>query len=754
MSARDSNRSYFQAVRDLDFETFGDRPYAKGLVRLATEEQAISPKPVLVKLAYRIDSFIKSRKVLTFVLYKPWLLVKKAYRPLPNLKDSLIPANYIWRMNTGMPASLRYKYKSLNFKHHDSYDVSIVLLTYNKSDLTLGCLHSLNNLKSKYKFQVVLVDNCSEEAVSERLFSKVKNITYHRNDANLGFIGGCNSGVPISDGKHLVFLNNDTLVDKNWLDPLVDRLENDPTVGLTGSKLVYPDGTLQEAGGTIFDDATGYNFGKGDDPGKYRYNFARDVDYISGASIAISKQLFIKIGMFSDLYSPAYYEDTDLAFEVRRAGYRVVYEPKSMLIHLEGATNGLDVNTQTGNKKYQLVNHKKFYDKWQKVLKAEHYAPSHNLEEFKIVKHKKRALIVDHIVPEYDQDSGSVRMLRLIKVLQDMDYHVTFWPANLCATQPYTRQMQDMGVEVVYDVVSFIDFATENADYYDLVLLSRPHIGTAYIDLARNFFYRAKIIYDTTDLLFLRAQRQLEVEGSTEENNLTPEIVDNYKKIDFGLMRRADNTLVVSEEEAKLLAKTIPEARVSVVSNIHNIVNDKGEPFANRQDLFFIGGFRHVPNKDAVLWFCREIFPIIQKKIKGVKVHIVGSRVPEEVMKLANNSIRVHGFVEDVEPFLTSSRVFISPLRFGAGVKGKVGQAIEYGLPVVTTSIGAEGMHLKDKQSCLIADDAKSFSSAVVHLYQNEKLWHELQKNSKVVLEKYFSPQAAQKELEKVLNSN
>jgi len=216
-------------------------------------------------------------------------------------------------------------------------------------------------------------------------------------------------------------------------------------------------------------------------------------------------------------------------------------------------------------------------------------------------------------------------------------------------------------------------------------------------------------------------------------------------------MRAADVTLVVSEAERDLLVRDAPDVRVEVLSNLHEVTGP-GQPWAQRRDLVFVGGFRHPPNVDAVLWFAVEVFPLVRAQLPGVLFHCIGAHVPAEVQALAlRDGIRVHGHVPDIAPYMDGARVALAPLRYGAGVKGKVNLSMAHGQPVVATRCAVEGMHLRDGDDVLVADDARAFADAVVRLYGNETLWNTLSRNGLANVERHFSLDAGREAVRRVL---
>ncbi|MBA2744176.1 MAG: glycosyltransferase, partial [Chthoniobacterales bacterium] len=523
--------------------------------------------------------------------------------------------------------------------------------------------------------------------------------------------------------------------------------EQRPDAGLVGAKLVFPDGRLQEAGGIMWRNASGVNYGKGDDADKPQYNYLRQVDYCSGACILTPRALFNQLGGFDDRYAPAYYEDTDLAFGVRAAGRTVYYQPRSVVIHHEGISSG--TSTESGIKAYQLVNQVKFRRKWRKALARHFVNDVKNIERAKERGAKRRALIVDARVLCPDQDSGSVRMLNLLLILQELGFQVTFVPANLQCVSPYTQRMQGLGIECLHHPYfpSIEYFFETRGPEFDLVILSRAAIAGALLPFCRKYIPETPVIFDTVDLHFLREQR----EAALYRDEVKSRKAVEREALELKLIAESDAAIVVSPVERAVLKRKLPAQHVAIVSNIHASHEGAIPPFKARRDFLFIGGFEHTPNVDAMLWFAAEIMPHVLKKLPRAKLHIIGSKMPESICVLASKHVITHGYVANVEPLFASCLLSVAPLRWGAGVKGKINQSMSLGVPVVSTSIGAEGMHLVHEENILVADDPADFAAQIVRLSRDEALWKKLSDNGHANLSRHFSVGAARRGLKAVL---
>ena len=642
---------------------------------------------------------------------------------------------------------LTQKFDPLNIKSNKSPTVSIIIPVYNHYDHTYNCLKSIGNLKDKASFEVLVIDDCSTDD-TEKLIQNISGITYKKQKQNGGFIESCNTGAKLAKGQYLMFLNNDTVVHNNWLDSLIEVFSRNSDAGLVGSKLIYPNNQLQEAGGIIFSDASGWNYGRTDDQGKPEYNHVREVDYCSGASILIKKSIFEDLGYFDERYKPAYYEDTDLAFSIRNIGKKVYYQPASVVTHFEGISSGTDL-TQ-GMKKYQVVNQEKFKQKWAKQLVKQPKSGT-DIELCRIHSQPKRILIFDACTPTPDQDSGSLRMINLIKILKDLNYHVVFMPENLMHNDRYTLDLQQLGVECIYHphVKNPVDYLKHKGKYLNAVLLSRYYVAEPVMPFIREYCAKAQIIFDTVDLHYVRERRMAEI----AKDKKLAKMAEVTRDKELAVAKACDVTLVVSPFEVEVLAKELPETKVKVLTNIHQVYGCR-KTFSQRKDIMFIGGYQHTPNVDAVEWFVKEIFPLVEKQLPDLKFHIIGSKAPKHIQAMAKNNIVYQGFVENIEPIMDDIRIAIAPLRFGAGVKGKVNMSMSYGQPVVGTKIAVEGMFTQDGVDVLMAETPQQFANQIIRLYNDEGLWNKLSKGGLENVQKYFSFDAAKIAINKILNGD
>jgi GT2 family glycosyltransferase/glycosyltransferase involved in cell wall biosynthesis len=597
--------------------------------------------------------------------------------------------------------------------------VSIIIPVYGKPVLTFNCLKSIHENTRMGCYEVLVQDDASPEPTATAL-ANVTGVRFERNETNLGFLGSCNRAATWRMAKFSCSSTTTRSCFQVGSTRCWRYFRSSRRPGWSARSCSIPDGRLQEAGGIVWRDGSAWNFGRNDDPDKPGIQLSARGRLLLGACVAIPASLFRKLNGFDLRYAPAYYEDTDLAFAVRAAKRKVFYQPQARVVHLEGQTSGTDETA--GAKQHQVINQAKFEKKWASVLaRIGRMAFRPEIERDRWA--TRRVLVIDACMLTPDQDSGSVRMQSLLEVFTELRCKVTFVADNLEYREPYVGRLQQLGVEVLFYpyVNSIAELLATRGQEFDVIVLSRHYIASAHLDTAREFATSALIVFDTVDLHFLREERLAELEG----NAMGKAEARARREEELAMIRKADVTLVVSDVEQKLLHELVPESNVMIISNIHEPVPG-GKPYAEREGLVFIGGFQHPPNTDAVLWYAQEILPHIRRRLPGVKTTIVGSNVPATITALAREDLIIAGYVPDVKPYCTDCRVSISPLRYGAGVKGKVNQAMAHGLPVVGTATSIEGMHLRPGEDVLVADDPVAFADAVVRAYSDQQLWQKL----------------------------
>lgn len=620
-----------------------------------------------------------------------------------------------------LPAELdpELDFRKLEFPDPGQPRVSIIVPVYNDYRVTMNCLVALLDHTSGVDYEVLLGDDHSSD-LTATITERVRNLRVVRGEVNRGFLGNCNATASEARGDFLLFLNNDTSVCPGWLEPMLALVDAHPEVGVVGPKLLFPDGKLQEAGGIIWDDASGWNYGRADDPAKPEYNYVKPVDYVSGACLLIRRSLWLQLGGFDQRYVPAYYEDSDLCFAAREAGYQVLYQPASQVYHFEGVSNGTDLNS--GVKRYQVENQQKFLAKWRQVLERDHFP---NADHVFLARDRSRdqrsVLFIDHYVPHFDKDAGSRSTLMYVQLMVDMGYRVIFLGANFFPHQPYTETLQQMGVEVLvgeYSARNLDRWLQDNARYIDNVYLHRPHVAEQFLPHLEKMEPRPRIIFFGHDLHYLRVTREHQLAG---EPGLQ-ESANNWRRREFAVFDRVDRIYYPSAVEVEAIQAQRPELSVRAIPlyamTAGSLPEYRPEPDGG---LLFVGGFNHPPNVDGICWLVDEVLPLLRQAHPGVQLHIVGSNPSAAILALQAPGVTVHGYLPDdrLQSLYRRVQLAVVPLRYGAGVKGKVLEAVQQRVPLVTTPVGAEG--IPEAASVMaIADTAEAFAAAVGRVLAGE----------------------------------
>jgi len=636
-----------------------------------------------------------------------------------------------------------------------SPDVSVIIPVFNQIHYTLACLISLFESQPNSDFEVIIADDCSTDETST-IFSKFSDrIRVIRTPGNLGFLKNCNNAAKHARGEFVVFLNNDMVLFPEWMDALVATISKDRECGMVGSKLLNLDGTLQEAGGIFWKDGSAWNYGRNQNPMAPEFNYKKEVDYCSGASICLRKEVWDSLGGFDEIFAPAYCEESDLSFRLRARGLKTIYQPRSVGIHLEGVSCGTD--TTQGIKAYQVENLKKLQARWSDVLKKEHFPNGEQVFLARDRSAKKRhMLFVDHYLPRPDYDAGSRQMATYLQVFVEMGFQISFWPDNLGYDKEYALPLEELGIEVIScngDFISFEEWIKKNGEYIDVAFLSRPYVALKYIQgLKENS--KASIVFYGHDIHSLRTKGELEFNPADQA--LLARLV-NEQEEETKCWEKCDVIFYPSIDEKNHIAENFPLINVDILplyckSDEEILAAKTITEFDKRSGILFVGGFGHSPNKDGILWFCNEILPLIREISPDVCLTIAGSNPPEEVRRLESEFIKVTGRVSDqqLSAFYENHRVAIAPLRFGGGVKGKVVESMLKGLPMVTTKVGSQGLKATAKD-LVIAYSECEFADKVIELLIDEKKWLQQRDFGETFFIENFSSKKIKNKLKKIL---
>jgi GT2 family glycosyltransferase/ubiquinone/menaquinone biosynthesis C-methylase UbiE len=396
---------------------------------------------------------------------------------------------------------------TIEIARHEQPEVSIILVLYNRAELTLQCLYSIlrSNVKS---FEIIIVDNASTDE-TKLLLSRIKGARIIENETNTHYLLACNQAARRARGEYLLLLNNDTQVLADSISSALRTLQSSPDVGAVGGKIILPDGTLQEAGSIIWQDGSCLGYGRGDSPLAPAYMFKRDVDYCSAAFLLTRLDLFLEEGGFDEDYAPAYYEDTDYCARLWAKGKRIVYDPNVIVLHYEFASS---VSEQSAINQ-AIMNRSMFVSKNQDWLRLRHRPSQENILAARIAERRgaQRVLFIDGRIPHASLDSGVTESNRLLAELVRMGHFVTLYPLAL-TQEDWSNVYQDIPreVEVMADhgLPRFEEFLHSRSDYYDLIFISDPDHMTALEPLLRKspLYQRARVCCGAQELFSLEHQ--------------------------------------------------------------------------------------------------------------------------------------------------------------------------------------------------------------------------------------------------------
>lgn len=585
---------------------------------------------------------------------------------------------------------------------------SIIVPVFDNLVYTLTCIASVLEHGARVPFEIIVGDDRSSDDTFAVLSSLGGCVRVVRHETNLGFLPNCNRTARFARGDIVVMLNNDTLVLPGWLDAMVGTFEAHPAAGLVGSKLINGDGTLQEAGGIVWRNASGWNFGRNADPSWPEYNYLKEADYLSGASVAVPRPLWDELGGFDPIYAPGYCEDSDFAFRIREAGYTALYQPASSLIHHEGRSHGRDVTA--GVKAYQRINRETFRERWQARLDVDHFVRG---ESVFVARDRSRwkphLLFIGPGIPCLDHDARSRAMIHRLAFFQGRGFQVTLWPDGMKEDREAARRLQGLGIEVFdaqHGIDRFSQWLERRRDWIDYAFVTGLRDPQPYLDTLAQA--RTRVIYDGDVGCPFRGQ-----DGTGD-----PAVVDRAKTA----WSKSHVILASCREQADATRRLVDAGRCVVTFPTDIVSNAALDALAARLEgpdrsdpcaLVFAAGVARQADGEAMAWFARTVMPLVRQQNPAVHLRVAGA--PEVVAGLAGDGIAVVGRVgvDGLRELYASSAVAVVPLRHGAEVEGTLIEAFAHGTPVVSTSAGVHGIPAA-RTLALVADEPAAFARHIL----------------------------------------
>jgi GT2 family glycosyltransferase/glycosyltransferase involved in cell wall biosynthesis len=637
---------------------------------------------------------------------------------------------------------------SISFAEPDHPQISVLLILFNRAELTLSCLRSLFAEKDTC-YEVVIVDNASTDSTS-RLLSRIHGVTILHNKENNHFLRGVNQAAEAARGKHLLILNNDTELLPGSLVAALTTLESKHDIGAVGAKLILPDGRLQEAGSIVWEDGSCLGYARGLDPIDPVAMFRRDVDYCSAAFLLTPKDIFDRLGGFDTRYEPAYYEETDYCMRLWQAGLRVVYEPAAVILHHEFASSKLMSDATALHGPHQEI----FVRTHQESLKKHHAYDIDAILNARFASQNKRRkmLFIDDQIPSRAAGSGFPRSHRILTGVVERGHAVTFFPTDSQQVweEIYRHIPKDVEVMPGRTPGQLETFLEERHKYFDTILVSRPHNMEYLGAIVRNhpdWFEDIPIVYDAEALFSLRELGSREISGEVISEEERERIIQE----EVSLAVPADIVTTASELEGKIFTGHGIRRVEALGHSLHP--TPTARPFEERNGFLFVGPVYEEtsPNGDSVLWFLDKVLPLVREALgSDIRFTIAGVTKSARIHARAFEGVRITGVVDDLTPMYANHRVFVAPTRFGAGIPHKVHEAAAHGLPVMATGLLAAQLRWEDRVHLSVADGAEEFAGRLIELYTDPIFWESIRVTALERVEVDCSPERFDEQLDSI----
>ena len=628
--------------------------------------------------------------------------------------------------------------------------VTIVIPAFNNFYEVATCIESIYSFMSKTNFKIIIADDASPN-VSYSSLGSLHGISLLRQGTNLGYIGNVNAATSDINTEYVLTLNQDVVVCPGWLDELVREADENPKVGIVGPRILDQRFNILEAGGIIFQQAHAAHRGRGSTPEDYRYNYSCDVDYVSGCAMLVRTSLWHRLGGLDTQYAPAYYDDVDICLRARKSGWLVRYAPLSCIVHFEGTSMGVNEHDSSSLKHFQLVNREKIaqnhaelngHTSIEDVPRVDSHCPS-----------RTKIACVFESVPFADRDGGAVDFVLFVDYLLEIGYNVSALFLRGVAPE-HTANWRGHGVQCVQLETS-----------HGLDLMKNAHLIVSFgtmvgIRLAKEDLAHKKWIHHTSDCVTRRLMAMNELHQT--QKNVSPEAsrwflglpreVPQMWQIEKPILELPSTTLFVTPHDLEYAQQN------GANGNFIHFPILKGGPDSHSvpeplQELTvgFVGSFMHSPNPDAVEYFLRDMWENVHQAVPGSRFLIWGSNINDKQIAQWSKipGVEVRGWFATWDEVVAQTRVLVSPLRFGAGMKHKVVSTYIYGRPVVGTCTSFEGFNIQHLGQNVMTDDPQLMTNSLIEILQSDSAWTDALKAGLLGMGDEF---ARSREIERVRN--
>ena len=644
--------------------------------------------------------------------------------------------------------------------------ITIILVLFNKAELTLNALKSIKHSRLN-DINLIIVDNNSSDRTRMLLGRLEGNVRVILNEENLHFLESVNQALSIVDTEYVALLNNDAALQYDTLDESIACIKRYGDSAIVGGKVLHFDGYIQDAGSIVFEDGSCAGLGRRCSPNDHRFNFERQVDYVSGAYMMTTHKIFESLGGFDEYFKPAYYEETDFCFRARLSGIPTVYSPSIVISHLEYGSSSKSDSAS----KLMEQNQEKFKVVHRNVLQRHLHPAVFNESKIDFLMHghlrsAPRVLVIDDRIPTALHGSGFTRSSQLISLIREEASHVSVFATDSYRSKTTTQSLP-VGVECIEDERDYLlSLLSDRSDFYDYIIISREHNQIVFEQIRcelekRGVALKATVVYDAESIFSIRdyTKNVLDTTGKHVSTLKSVDLVEITAK-EVERFDRADSIISVSRYELDIFQKALPEKSLHFLGHPFESIKSEDKSNKCRRKITFMGAIhdKDSPNHDSLEWLYWEILPELAKMhIENLCISIAGFVVCNESLELIRKMkdsysfVEFKGPVEKLDEFFSDALLFLAPTRYAAGVPHKVHMASSYNVPTITTTFVAEQLGWKKGESILVADTAIEYARLIKEAYSRPSFLENIQLNMRNSFENDCSAELFKKNLRELL---